>query len=64
MLDPVKEEAAWRAWGDAIYDEFVGIPLFYDNPQVTVDPQFIADWPWPGHVSATWTHIEYVEGAR
>ena len=64
VLDPAAQEAAWRAWGDAIYDNHVVFSLFYDNPRITVNPEFVADWVWPGNVTATWSHTEYIEAAR
>ena len=64
VLDPVAQEAAWRAWGNAIYDEFVLISLLFDNPTVTVDPKFVAGWSWTGYAGTTWTAVEYIEAAR
>ncbi len=60
-LDAQKREAMWRQLGDESYKKHMSINLFWLPAEATFNPQFVADYPWPGNISGTWTHVEYIK---
>ncbi len=63
-LDPKKYDELWRKLGDYTYDQYMSAPLFYVPSEVAVDPTLIADYQFPGSISSTYTHVEYITVAR
>ncbi len=63
-LDPVKADALARQMGDIFFDEFISIPLFWLPAEAVIDPTVIAGWVWPGSITGTWTHLEYIEAVK
>ncbi len=53
-----------RKIGDFLYDNYADIPMFHLNADVTVDPEFIADYVWPGLTSAGVSHYHNIKGVR
>ncbi len=60
-LDAQKREAMWRQLGDESYKKHMSINLLWLPAEATFNPQFVADSPWPGNISGTWTHVEYIK---
>ena len=63
-LDQKKYEDLWRKWGELAYTQYVSAPLFWVPSEVAVDPNLIADYVFPGSISSTYTHVEYITIAR
>jgi len=61
ILDPVKQDRLWRQIGDLAYKQHLTGPLFWLPAEVTVNPEFITDWEFPGSITSTWTHVEYLK---
>ncbi len=53
-----------REIGDFLYDQYADIPMFMLDADVTVDPEFISDYLWPGLVSAGVSHFHEIKGVR
>jgi hypothetical protein len=47
--------------GDILYDEFGLIQLFALSSEIVVNPQFIAEYKFPGDISGFFTHLEYID---
>jgi peptide/nickel transport system substrate-binding protein len=63
-LDDKKREEMWRQLGDESYKKHMSINLFWLPAEATFNPQIVADYPWPGNISGTWTHVEYIKPAK
>ena len=63
-LDPVKADALARQMGDIFFDEFISIPLFWLPAEAVINKDVIAGWVWPGSITGTWTHLEYIEAVK
>ena len=55
-VDADVREACARTGGDFIFDEYAMIPLFQITFDMTIDPEFISGWQYPGVGSAHPTH--------
>ena len=55
-VDADEREVCARAAGDFIYEQYAMIPLFQITFDMTIDPEFISDWQYPGVGSAHPTH--------
>ena len=53
-----------RQIGDILYDNYADLPMFHLNADVTVDPEFIEDYVWPGLTSAGVSHYHNIKGVR
>jgi ABC-type transport system substrate-binding protein len=63
-LDGGKRSAMWRRLGDGFYPLHLDVPLFWLPAEAVVDPRAVADYVWPGSISGTWTHPEYIKAVR
>ena len=59
-----ERELCARAIGDLLYDNFANIPMFHVRADVTVDPEFIADYVFTGLTSAGVSHFHEIKGVR
>ena len=55
-VDADEREVCARAGGDFIFDEYAMVPLFQITFDMTIDPEFISGWQYPGVGSAHPTH--------
>ena len=62
--DIAVREGCARAMGDFAYDNYANIPLFHHNSDVTVDPEYVQDYVWPGLTSAGISHYHTIRGVR
>ncbi len=60
-LDPDEREQCARDAGDFMFDDYATLPLFQVTFDMTVDPEFIAGWVYPGVGSAHPTHVHLIE---
>jgi len=59
-----KQDPLFRKAGDVIYDKYLSLPLFWLRAQAVVNPKFVDDYVFPGTISGTWTHVEYLKAAK
>jgi len=64
VVAPEERGRILREMGDHNFFEFSSMPLFLVHAEVTVNPKFIADYPFPGTISGFVTHLEYIKVAR
>ncbi len=55
-LDPDERDRIAREIGNHLFEEFVLIPLGATHVEIVVNPEFIADWVWPGQAPTNHTH--------
>ena len=63
-LDPEKHGPLWRTVGDLAYPLHASIPLFWLPAEAVVNTTVVADYPWPGSISGTWTHVETLKAVK
>jgi peptide/nickel transport system substrate-binding protein len=63
-LDAQKRGELFRQEGNKAYELHLDVPLFWLTADAVVDPKLVADYLWPGSISGTWTHPEYIKAAR
>ena len=42
----------------------LGTPLFWLPAEAVYNTKIVADYPWPGAISGTWTHVENIKAAK
>ena len=55
-----RERCALEA-GDYMFDDFLTLPLFQTTFDMTIDPEFISGWVYPGVGSAHPTHVHNIK---
>ncbi len=63
-LDPEKQFAIWREIGNAYYDAYLTLPLFWLPAEAVYNPEFISDYVFPGSITGTWTHIQNIRATQ
>ena len=43
------------------FNEFADIPMFWLHAEAGVNPQYIADYTFPGSITGFFTHLEYIK---
>ena len=51
----------FQQMGDILYDEFGLIQLFALSSEIMVNPQYIAEYKFPGDISGFFTHLEQIK---
>ena len=49
---------------DINYNQFKHIQLLWINPEVAINQNIVSDYLFPGNITGSWTHIEYLKAAR
>ena len=63
-LDEKKIDEIWSKAGDVMYQQHKFVPLFWLPTEASVDPKVVAGWDFPGSISGSWTHVEYLRAAK
>ena len=59
-VDADEREACARLAGDWIFDNYASLPMFQITFDMTIDPEFISEWQYPGVGSAHPTHVQNI----
>ncbi len=59
-VDADEREQCAREAGDWIFDNYASIPMFQITFDMTIDPEFISEWQYPGVGSAHPTHVHLI----
>jgi ABC-type transport system substrate-binding protein len=62
-LDESKWDGLWRQMGNVAYDQHANIPLFWLPALAVVNPTVVADYPFSGTLTGTYTNVEYIKPA-
>ena len=57
VLDADERETCAREAGDYMFEDYISVPLFQITFDITVDPEYISSWVYPGVGSAHPTHV-------
>ena len=61
-LDPVKQAALWRDFGDVVFENAPHVPLLRTFSETVVDPNVVCGYNYPGaNMSAPFSFVEYIE---
>lgn len=63
-MDEKKQHELLRRLGDVSYPLHMNIPLFWLPAELIVNPQIVAEWPYPGSISRIFSHFETIKAAR
>ena len=63
-LDLNVQASLWRELGDIAFDSYWDVPLFWLAAEAVVNPEIVGDYAFPGSISGTWTHPEYITAAQ
>ncbi len=63
-LDADKQSELFRQLGEISFLGYYDIPLFWLPPEAAFNPNFVSDYVYPGSVTGTWTHMEFIRAAQ
>jgi len=63
VLAPAERARRLREIGDHKFTEFAEMPLFWLFAEATVNPKYVAEYVFPGVITGSFTHLEYVKPA-
>lgn len=63
-LDPDAQFDVWRDIGNAYYETYQTLPLFWLPAEAIYNSKFISDYVFPGSITGTWTHIQNIRAAQ
>src|SRR6266851_4736778 len=63
VVEPVERARLLREIGDHKFTEFAEIPLFWLFAEAAVNPKYVAEYVFPGVITGSFTHLEYVKPA-
>ena len=63
-LDADKQSELFRQLGEISFLGYYDIPLFWLPPEAAYNPEFVSDYVYPGSVTGTWTHMEFIRAAQ
>ncbi|MSQ10399.1 MAG: ABC transporter substrate-binding protein [Dehalococcoidia bacterium] len=65
QMDPVKQGPVLRRLGDWMFENFATTPFFFNNIELWVNPEIVADYFYPGGgMHSTYTHLEQVKAVK
>jgi peptide/nickel transport system substrate-binding protein len=63
-LDPNQQEGYYKQIGELLFTRHTNSPLFWTSAQAAINPNIVANYEWPGSISGTWTHVDYIRAAK
>ncbi len=63
-LDSDKQNELFRQLGEISFLGYYDIPLFWLAPEAAYNPKYVSGYAYPGSVSGTWTHMEFIRAAQ
>ena len=63
-LDPVKQLKWLDELGELTFLRYQTVPLFWLPPEAVVNPEIVSDYVFPGAITSTWTHLEFIKAAQ
>ena len=64
LLLPREQRKVGAQAGDVMYQQHKFVPLFWLPTEASTDPKVVAGWDFPGSISGSWTHVEYLRAAK
>jgi len=63
-VDEKKRDELWKQVGDAGFDAFMNINLFYLPAEMVVDSKVVGEWVFPGDITGAYTHVWEIKAAK
>jgi Bacterial extracellular solute-binding proteins, family 5 Middle len=63
VVEPMERARLLREIGNHKFTEFAEIPLFWLFAEAAVNPKYVAEYVFPGVITGSFTHLEYVKPA-
>jgi ABC-type transport system substrate-binding protein len=63
-LDESAQDGIYRQIGEILFTRHTNSPLYWTSAQAVVNPNIVSDYTWPGSISGTWTHTEYIKATK
>ena len=64
FVSEAQQDGIYKQIGELLFTRHTNSPLFWTSAQAVVNPNIVADYAWPGSISGTWTHTEYIKAAQ
>jgi len=64
VVDTAERSRLLREIGDHKFDAFAEIPMFWLFAEAAVNPKYIAEYAFPGVITGSFTHLEYIKVAQ
>ena len=64
VVDTAERSRLLREIGDHKFDAFAEIPMFWLFAEAAVNPKHIAEYAFPGVITGSFTHLEYIKVAH
>jgi ABC-type transport system substrate-binding protein len=64
VVDKAERARLLREIGEHKFTEFADMPFFWLYAEAGVNPQYIADYTFPGSITGFFTHLEYIKLAQ
>ena len=63
-LDAAQQEIWLKQLGEFAFLNYNVVPLFWLPPEAVINPEFVSDYIFPGAITSTWTHLEFIKAAQ
>jgi len=63
-LDAAQQLIWLDEFGEKSYTRYQTVPLFWLPPEAIVNPEIVSDYIFPGAITSTWTHLEFIKAAQ
>ncbi|HSX78459.1 MAG TPA: ABC transporter substrate-binding protein [Candidatus Saccharimonadia bacterium] len=64
VVDTAERSRLLREIGDHKFNAFAEIPMFWLFAEAAVNPKYIAEYVFPGVITGSFTHLEYIKVAQ
>lgn len=63
-LDAAKQEVWLNELGEKAFLRYQTVPLFWLPPEAVINPEIVSDYIFPGAITSTWTHLDFIKAAQ
>lgn len=63
-LDDAEAAKIWKQMGDLAFEQYQALNLFWLPTEIVANTTVVSDYPFPGNISGSWTHLEGIKAAR
>ena len=63
-LDAAKQLKWLDELGEKTFVRYQTVPLFWLPPEAVVNPEIVSDYIFPGSITSTWTHLDFIKAAQ
>ncbi len=63
-LDAVQQDIWLKQLGEISFTTYTVVPLFWLPPEAVINPEVVSDYIFPGAITSTWTHLEFIKAAQ